>query len=106
MVLQDFLVSLSELGGLLCLFIYCFHFVQRQAVSAAFSGHAETSDSRSSFPLYFTVLSHIIVRRFSKRLPQFYLQGHEGPHCHVEEDLPHVSQFIQIHVGQTDECKG
>lgn len=23
----------------------------------------------------------------------------------MEEDLPHVSQFIQIHVGQTDECK-
>ena len=23
----------------------------------------------------------------------------------MEEDLPHVPQFIQIHVGQTDECK-
>lgn len=61
---------------------------------------------RSSFPLYFKVLSDIVVRRFSQRLPQSYLQGHEGPHCHVEENLPHVSQFIQIHVGQTDECKG
>ena len=53
----------------------------------------------------FKFLSDIIVWRFSQRLPQSDLQGHEGPHCHMEEDLPHVSQFIQIHVGQTDECK-
>lgn len=50
-------------------------------------------------------LSDIVVWSFSQWLPQSYLQRHEGPHSHMEEDLPNVPQFIQIHVGQTDECK-
>lgn len=65
----------------------------------------ETSDWRSVCPLCLQFLSDVVVRRFSQRLPQFDLHGHEGPHGHMEEDLPHVSQFIKIHVGQTDECK-
>lgn len=52
------------------------------------------------------VLSDVVVGGFAQRLPQSYLQGHESPHGHVEEDLPHVPQFIQVHVGQADECKG
>lgn len=63
------------------------------------------SDRRSSFPSRFNVSSDIVVWGFSQRLPQSYLQRHEGRHRHVEEDLPHVPQFVQIHVGQTDECK-
>lgn len=51
-------------------------------------------------------LSDVVVGGFTQRLPQSYLQGHKSPHGHVEEDLPHVPQFIQIHVGQADECKG
>lgn len=50
-------------------------------------------------------MSDVVVRRFAQRLPQSDLQGHEAPHGHMEEDLPHVPQFKQIHVGQTDECK-
>lgn len=50
--------------------------------------------------------SDVVVRGFTLRLPQSDLQGHEAPHGHVEEDLPHVPQFIQIHVGQADERKG
>lgn len=49
--------------------------------------------------------SDVVVRGFSQWLSESDLQGHEGPHGHMEEDLPHVSQFIQVHVGQTDECK-
>lgn len=55
--------------------------------------------------LSFKVSSDIVIWRFSQRLPQSDLQGHEGPHRHMEEDLPHVPQFVQIHVGKTDECK-
>lgn len=51
-------------------------------------------------------LSDIVVRCFAERLPQSDLQGHEGAHRHVKEDLPDVPQFVQIHVGKTDECKG
>ena len=50
-------------------------------------------------------LSDVVVWRFAQRLPQSDLQGHERPHGHVEQDLPHVPQFIQIHVGQADERK-
>lgn len=50
-------------------------------------------------------LSDIVVRSFALRLPESDLQRHEGCHRHVEQDLPHVPQFIQIHVGQADECK-
>lgn len=60
----------------------------------------------SFFLLHLEVLSDVVVRGFTQRLPQSDLQGHESPHGHVEEDLPHVPQFIQIHVGQADECKG
>ncbi len=56
-------------------------------------------------PLCLKFLSDVVVWCFSQWLPQSDLQGHEGPHRHMEEDLPHVPQFIQIHVGQTDECK-
>lgn len=51
-------------------------------------------------------LSDVVVGGFALRLPQSDLQGHKSPHGHVEKDLPHVPQFIQIHVGQADECKG
>lgn len=51
------------------------------------------------------LLSDIVVWSFSQWLPQSYLQRHEGPHGHMEEDLPNIPQFIQIHVGQTDECQ-
>lgn len=51
-------------------------------------------------------LSDIVVRCFAERLPQSDLQGHEGAHRHVKQDLPDVPQFVQIHVGKTDECKG
>lgn len=70
-----------------------------------FQGTCKTSDRRSNCPLCFKFLSDVVVWRFSQRLPQSDLQGHEGSDCHMEEDLPHVSQFIQIHVGQADECK-
>lgn len=50
--------------------------------------------------------SDVVVRGFTLRLPQSDLQGGEARHGHVEEDLPHVPQFMQIHVGQADERKG
>lgn len=59
-----------------------------------------------SFEFQIFFLSDIVVRCFAQRLPQSDLQGHEGAHRHVKEDLPDVPQFVQIHVGKTDECKG
>lgn len=70
-----------------------------------FQGVCETSDRRSVCPLCLKFLSDVVVWCFSQWLSKSDLQGHEGPHRHMEEDLPHVSQFIQIHVGQTDQCK-
>lgn len=52
------------------------------------------------------LLSDIVVWCFAQRLPQSDLQGHEGAHGHVKENLPDVPQFVQIHVGQADECEG
>ena len=73
------------------------------AASAVFPG--PMWDRWSICPLCLKFVSDVVVRCFALRLSQFYLQGHEGAHGHMEEDLPHVPQFVQIHVGQTDECK-
>lgn len=83
----------------LCLF---FMSTLSPVASPAFPGYV---NKRSICLLCLGSLSDIVVRRFAQRLPQSDLQGHEGPDCNMEEDLPHVPQFIQIHVGQTDQCK-
>lgn len=66
----------------------------------------EISNGRPSFSFQaFDLSSDVVVWRFAQRLPQSDLQSHEAAHRHVEEDLPHVPQFVQVHVGQADECK-
>lgn len=82
---------------------FYFHFVPRLA--GAFPEHMQEIWQKVSLSSLFKLLSDIIVWCFAQRLPQSDLQGHEGSHSHMEENLPHVPQFIQIHVGQTDECK-
>lgn len=54
----------------------------------------------------FCFLSDVVVWSLSQRLPESDLEGHDGAHRHVEEDLPHVPQLVQVHVGQADERKG
>lgn len=49
--------------------------------------------------------SDVVVRCFPLWQTQTDLQGDEGAHRHVEEDLPEVAQLVQVHVTQADEAK-
>lgn len=96
---KTFLVFLPELGEL-----FIISTLSREQ-PVYFQSICERSDRRSICPSSLKFVLDIIVWCFAQRLPQSDLQGHEGPHCHMEKNLPHVPQFIQIHVGQTDECE-
>lgn len=51
-------------------------------------------------------MSDVVVRSFALWLSQVDLQCDERSHRHMEEDLPHVTKFIQIHVTEADHSKG
>lgn len=50
--------------------------------------------------------SDVVVRGFALEQAQADLKRDESRHRHMEEDLPHVAQFVQVHVAQADEGKG
>lgn len=47
-------------------------------------------------------MSDIMVRSLALGLPQPDLQRNKCSHSHMEEKLPEVAQFVEIHVAQTD----
>lgn len=49
--------------------------------------------------------SDVVVRSFALEQAQADLKRDEGAHCHMKEDLPHVAQFVQVHIAQADEGK-
>lgn len=53
----------------------------------------------------FQDLSDVVIRGLSLGLSQSDLQGRKSSHSHMEEELPKVAQFIQVHVTQADQAK-
>lgn len=49
--------------------------------------------------------SDVVVGGFTLGLPQPDLHRGESPHCHMKQELPHVSQLIQVHAAQADQTK-